>query len=133
MFKFYVNLMKLLEKLTKSSPTFANILYHSLKILKKSANTSQRKLITTTLDFIPVLAELLPIYPNERAMILELLQDLTIDFKELNHNSYLDDLIEVLVEYAQKESDYSRVALGVLVNLCFKNPGCIFELVEQIR
>lgn len=59
-------------------------------------------------------------------------QELTYGVQITWQEGHLQYLISALINYISDDSELTSVALGVLVNLCYKNPPAVYTLMRCV-
>lgn len=130
--EFYVTLYEVMGCLDAHS----EMLWCAISILQDAArNPNARNSLIHTYKFVPILSRLLsaPLIPEKRFRVLHLLQELTYGVQISWQEGHLPFLISTLITYiCGDDSELTSVALGVLVNLCYKNLPAVYTLMRCV-
>ncbi|VVC31727.1 Armadillo-type fold,Armadillo-like helical [Cinara cedri] len=127
--EFYITLYEMMNTINDDSIMWASI--NVLQSFIKQGYFDNTKL--NNYKFTLILSKLLKdeLTLEKKIKILKLLQDLTYGAQLQWQESYLTELIMLLVKWISSEDrDLKSFSLGILMNVCCKNKFAIFTLVK---
>ncbi|XP_050542983.1 uncharacterized protein LOC126906419 [Daktulosphaira vitifoliae] len=128
--EFFINLYELMYKLDGNS----EIMWAAINVLHvviKQGYTNST--LVHKYNFALILAKILKddLSPDRKIKVLKLLQELTYGVKTQWQESYLPELIDILVKWiSNNNNDIVSFSLGVLVNVCCKNKLATLTLIK---
>nr|CAD7589645.1 unnamed protein product [Timema genevievae] len=130
--EFYVSLHELMAGLESRS----GLMWSAISTLHHACrNPSARVALIHTYKYTPILTKLLGshLIQEKRLRVLQLLQELTYGIKISWQEAHLPQLITTLTQWIEgNEKDVVGLALGVLVNLCYKNLPAVYTLMRSV-
>lgn len=123
--------------MTKSLDSKTPLAWSTLDVLQHvSKNLSARQVLIHTYKFSPILARLLVsnLITEKRIKLLKLLHELTHGIKLYWQEAHLPSLMTILTQWIMqsKDEEIISLSLGILINLCYKNPPVIHTLMRTI-
>nr|CAD7572231.1 unnamed protein product [Timema californicum] len=130
--EFYVSLHELMAGLESRS----GLMWSAISTLHHACrNPSARVALIHTYKYTPILTKLLGshLIQEKRLRVLQLLQELTYGIRISWQEAHLPQLITTLTQWIEgNEKDVIGLALGVLVNLCYKNLPAVYTLMRSV-
>nr|CAD7430871.1 unnamed protein product [Timema monikensis] len=130
--EFYVSLHELMAGLESRS----GLMWSAISTLHHACrNPSARVALIHTYKYTPILTKLLGshLIQEKRLRVLQLLQELTYGIRISWQEAHLPQLITTLTQWIEgNEKDVVGLALGVLVNLCYKNLPAVYTLMRSV-
>ncbi|XP_063240436.1 uncharacterized protein LOC134541152 [Bacillus rossius redtenbacheri] len=130
--EFFISLHQLVSSLDAQS----GALWCAVSLLQRACQSpAARAELVHTFRFAPVLSRLLgaQLICDKKLSVLNLLQELTYGVRISWQEAHLRDLIPALVQLVDgSEKEVVGLALGVLVNLCYKNLPAVYTLLRCV-
>lgn len=131
--EFYVSLHELMAGLESRSM----LVWSAIAVLQKACtNPSAKKALIHTYKFIPILTRFLGSHHinDKQLRLLQVLVELTYGVKISWQEAHLPYLISTLVQIVMEgDKELKPYALGVLVNLCYKNLPALYVLMRKVE
>ncbi|KAK6640443.1 hypothetical protein RUM44_012137 [Polyplax serrata] len=131
--EFYVSLHELMAGLESRSI----LVWSAIAVLQKACtNPSAKKALIHTYKFIPILTRFLGTHhiTDKQVRLLQVLVELTYGVKISWQEAHLPYLISTLVQIVMEgDKELKPFALGVLVNLCYKNLPALYVLMRKVE
>lgn len=131
--EFYVSLHELMAGLESRSM----LVWSAIAVLQKACtNPSAKKALIHTYKFIPILTRFLGTHhiTDKQLRLLQVLVELTYGVKISWQEAHLPYLISTLVQIVMEgDKELKPFALGVLVNLCYKNLPALYVLMRKVE
>lgn len=131
--EFYVSLHELMAGLESRSM----LVWSAIAVLQKACtNPSAKKALIHTYKFIPILTRFLGTHhiADKQLRLLQVLVELTYGVKISWQEAHLPYLISTLVQIVMEgDKELKPFALGVLVNLCYKNLPALYVLMRKVE
>ncbi|CAG9766217.1 unnamed protein product [Ceutorhynchus assimilis] len=130
--KFFIsiyNIMNALEPRSLTSWYCVDVLLNACK------NASARRALMETYQFLPCLARIVGDQHtmDKNLRLLRLILCITCGIKIRWHVPHMTHLMLILCKWIErKESEISSLALGILVNLCYKNVHSVYILQRNV-
>ncbi|KAL0267161.1 UNVERIFIED_CONTAM: hypothetical protein PYX00_009509 [Menopon gallinae] len=131
--EFYVSLHELMAGLESRSM----LVWSAIAVLQKACtNSNAKKALIHTYKFIPILTRFLGTHhiTDKQLRLLQVLVELTYGVKISWQEAHLPYLISTLVQIVlEGDKELKPYALGVLVNLCYKNLPALYVLMRKVE
>lgn len=131
--EFYVSLHELMAGLESRSM----LVWSAIAVLQKACtNPNAKRALIHTYKFIPILTRFLGTHhiTDKQLRLLQVLVELTYGVKISWQEAHLPYLISTLVQIVMEgDSELKPYALGVLVNLCYKNLPALYVLMRKVE
>lgn len=131
--EFYVSLHELMAGLESRSI----LVWSAIAVLQKACtNSNAKKALIHTYRFIPILTRFLGTHHiyDKQLKLLQVLVELTYGVKISWQEAHLPYLISTLVQIVMEgDKELKPYALGVLVNLCYKNLPALYVLMRKVE